>query len=78
MASVTFSQSSINKSWKVACEDAWVSFFDPYGLRHTRATTLRAGGLDLADVQEFIGLTSAKTTERYAMVTPQKLMGFSV
>ncbi len=70
-----FSQSSVRKSWKLACEDAGVPFFNPYRLRHTWATTLRAGGLDLADVQELIGHTSARTTERYAMVAPHKLMG---
>ena len=47
----------------------------PGSLRHTWATTLRAGGLDLADVQELIGHTSAKTTERYAMVATEKIMG---
>lgn len=70
-----FSQSSVYKSWKLACEDAGVPFFNPYRLRHTWATTLRAGGLDLADVQELAGHTSAKTTERYAMVATQKIMG---
>ena len=44
-------------------------------LRHTWATTLRAGGMDLADVQALIGHTSARTTERYAMAAPGKLMG---
>ena len=70
-----FSQSSIYKSWKLACQDADVPFFNPYRLRHTWATTLRAGGLDLADVQELVGHTSAKTTARYAMVATQKIMG---
>jgi integrase len=69
-----FSQSSIYKSWKLACEDAKVPFFNLYRLRHTYATTLRAEGLDLADVQELVGHTSARTTERYAMVAPQKLV----
>jgi len=69
-----FSQSSVYKSWKLACEDAAVPFFNPYKLRHTWATTLRAGGMDLADVQELIGHTSAKTTARYAMVAPHKLL----
>jgi site-specific recombinase XerD len=59
----------------LACEDAEVPFFNPYKLRHTWATTLRSGGMDLADVQELIGHTSAKTTERYAMAAPQKLIG---
>jgi|KBSSwiStaDraftv2_1062776.scaffolds.fasta_scaffold179254_2 integrase len=70
-----FSQSSIYKSWKLACEDAQVPFFNPYRLRHTWATTLRAEGMDLADVQELVGHVSARTTERYALVAPQKLMG---
>jgi integrase len=54
-----FSQSSIYKSWKLACEDAHVPFFNPYRLRHTYATTLRAEGLDLADVQELVGHSPA-------------------
>ena len=70
-----FSQSSVYKSWKLACQNAGVPFFNPYRLRHTWATTLRAGGMDLADVQELVGHTSAKTTERYAMVAKDKLMG---
>jgi integrase/recombinase XerD len=69
-----FSQSSVHKSWRRACADAGVPFFNPYRLRHSWATTLRAGGLDLADVQELIGHTSAKTTVRYAMVSPPKLL----
>ena len=69
-----FSQSSLYKSWKLACDDAGVTFFNPYRLRHTWATTLRAGGMDLADVQALIGHTSARTTERYAMAAPAKLM----
>jgi integrase len=67
-----FSQSSVYKSWKLACEDAEVPFFNPYRLRHTWATTLRAEGVDLADVQELVGHTSSRTTERYAMVAPHK------
>ena len=69
------SQSSVYKSWRLACEDAEVPLFNPYRLRHTWVTTLRVQGMDLADVQELAGHTSAKTTERYAMVAPHKLMG---
>jgi integrase len=68
-----FSQSSVYKSWKSACEDADVPFFNPYKLRHSYATALRAQGMDLADVQELMGHKSAKTTQRYAMVAPKKL-----
>jgi integrase len=69
-----FSASSVYKSWKLACDEAGVPFFNPYRLRHTYATTLRAGGMDLADVQELVGHTSSKTTARYAMVSAPKLM----
>jgi len=69
----TFSQSSVYKTWKAACEDADVPFFNPYKLRHSYATALRAQGMDLADVQELLGHKSAKTTRRYAMVAPRKL-----
>jgi integrase len=69
-----FSQSSVYKSWKLACADAGVPFFNPYRLRHTYATTLRAGGMDLADVQQLVGHTSPRTTERYAAVAPGKLI----
>ena len=68
-----FSQPSVYKSWKQACKDAEVPFFNPYKLRHSYATALRAQGMDLADVQELMGHKSAKTTQRYAMVAPKKL-----
>jgi integrase len=68
-----FSQSSVYKSWKLACKEADVPFFNPYKLRHSYATALRAQGMDLADVQELMGHKSAKTTQRYAMVAPKKL-----
>jgi len=68
-----FSNSSLYKSWKLACEDAGVAFFNPYKLRHSYATALRAEGMDLADVQQLLGHKSAKTTERYAAVAPHKL-----
>jgi integrase len=69
----SFSQSAAYKSWKQACEDAGVPFFNPYKLRHSYATALRAQGMDLADVQELMGHKSATTTRRYAMVAPKKL-----
>ena len=68
-----FSQSSLYKSWKLACEDADVAFFNPYKLRHSFATALRAEGVDLADVGTLLGHKSPKTTARYAGVAPHKL-----
>lgn len=54
-------------------EEADVPFFNPYKLRHSHATALRAEGMDLADVQQLLGHKSPKTTERYAAVAPHKL-----
>ncbi len=67
-----FSQSSVYKSWKRACEDAHVAFFNPYKMRHAYATALRAEGMDLADVQTLLGHKSARTTQRYAAISPSK------
>jgi integrase len=68
-----FSQSSLYKSWKLACEDAEIKFFNPYKLRHSYATALRGEGVDLADVGTLLGHKSPKTTARYAGVAPHKL-----
>ena len=50
-----------------------MAFFNPYKLRHSYATALRAEGLDLAEVQLLLGHKSPKTTERYAAVPPEML-----
>ena len=68
-----FSVSAFDKSWLRACQDAGVDRFNPYKLRHSYATLLRRGGMDLADVQELLGHTDSKTTARYAAVIPEKL-----
>ena len=68
-----FSTSGFYKSWMLACEQAGVERFNPYKLRHSYATLLRRGGVDVADVQELLGHKSAKTTQRYAAVSPEKL-----
>lgn len=68
-----FSTSAFYKSWIKACKDADVTPFNPYKLRHSYATLLRRGGMDLADVQQLLGHTNAKTTSRYAAVIPEKL-----
>lgn len=39
-----FSQSAVYKSWKLGCEQAGVRFLNPYKLRHSYATALRAQG----------------------------------
>jgi integrase len=69
-----FSISSFYKSLMLACDDAKVQRFNPYRLRHSYATLLRIGGTDIADIQELLGHKSPKTTQRYAMVVPEKLV----
>jgi integrase len=69
-----FSTSSFYKSWMLACKAANVAPFNPYKLRHSYATLLRRAGADIADIQELLGHKSPKTTQRYAMVVPEKLV----
>lgn len=47
---------------------------NPFKLRHPYATLLRRAGADIADIQELLGHKSPKTTQRYAMVVPEKLV----
>lgn len=68
-----FSVSALDKVWLRACIEAAVDRFNPYKLRHSYATLLRRGGMDLADVQQLLGHTDSKTTARYAAVIPEKL-----
>jgi len=73
-AAGNFSTSSFYKSWMLACDDAKITRFNPYKLRHSYATLLRRSGADVADIQELLGHKSPKTTQRYAMVIPEKLV----
>jgi hypothetical protein len=68
-----FSTSSFYKSWMQACDDAKAERFNPYKLRHSYGTLMRRGGADVADIQALLGHKSPKTTQRYAMVIPEKL-----
>lgn len=70
----TFSTQAFYKSWMLACEQAEVTPFNPYKLRHSFATMLRREGTDLADVQALLGHKSPKTMARYAEVVPEKLV----
>jgi site-specific recombinase XerD len=58
----------------LACDQAGIERFNPYRLRHSYATLLRRGGADIADIQELLGHKSPETTQRYAMVIPEKLV----
>jgi integrase len=58
----------------LACDQAHVTRFNPYKLRHSFATRMRRAGADLADVQALLGHKSPKTTARYAEVSVDKLV----
>jgi integrase len=63
---------SANKALAIACKAAGVKTFNLYVIKHSVASHLRASGADLADVQDTLGHTDAKTTAIYAPPVSRK------
>lgn len=54
--------------WDPACRLAGVGHVRPHDLRHTYASWLREGNVDLQTVQELLGHAEIRTTTRYAKI----------
>lgn len=67
-----FDTGALNRSWQRACAKVGVTS-TAYDLRHSYATTLLAGGADLADVQALLGHADIRQTRRYAPVLQTRL-----
>ncbi len=59
------------RSFKAACEKAKISDLRFHDLRHTAATLIVMGGVDLVTVKEILGHSKIEMTMRYAYPTAE-------
>lgn len=62
---------SVWRSFKTACKNASVPDLRFHDLRHTAATLMVTGGVDLVTVKEILGHSRIEMTMRYAHPTPE-------
>ncbi len=59
------------RSWKTAREDAGIPGLRFHDLRHTAATLMVQGGIDLVTVRDILGHANIRMTVKYAHSTPE-------
>ena len=63
--------SDLQTGFKAACRKAVISDLRFHDLRHTAATYMVTGGIDLVTVKEILGHATIQMTMRYAHPTPE-------
>lgn len=59
------------RSWKSACKEAKISDMRFHDLRHTAATLMVMGGIDIVTVSQILGHSTIQMTMKYAHPTPE-------
>jgi integrase len=62
------------RSWKTVREDAGVPDLRFHDLRHTAATLMVQGGIDLVTVRDILGHANIRMTVKYAHSTPESMV----
>jgi integrase len=65
----------IFNAWNTARRKAGLPDLRIHDLRHSFASSLVNGGTPLYEVQKLLGHSSIRTTERYAHLAPERLLG---
>lgn len=65
------SLTTVRRAFKTACQKADINSLRFHDLRHTAATYMVMGGIDLVTVSEILGHSDIKMTMRYAHPTPE-------
>ena len=64
----------VERAMKKACRQAGIADFRFHDLRHTSASMLVEGGVDLYTIQKLLGHKDGRMTQRYAHLTQNRLI----